>query len=66
VGFRAWSPPFDHHYRLAAHLLLAVALPLHRLAVLYLGRPELRPRDRKTARGCGLLAFTFVVMTWAR
>jgi len=43
--------PSVSHYRLAAHLLLAVALYGYTVwLILELGRPELRRDDRRTRR----------------
>ena len=58
--------PSVSHYRLAAHLLLAVALYSYTVwLILELGRTTPRPRDPKTARKAGaLIAFVFVVMTF--
>ncbi len=58
--------PSVSHYRLAAHLLLAVALYLYTIwLVLELGRRDLQHDDYRTARkATALIAFTFVVMTW--
>ena len=58
--------PSVSHYRLAAHLLLAVALYLYTVwLALELGRPGLQHADDKTRRkATALIAFTFVVMTW--
>ena len=58
--------PSVSHYRLAAHLLFAVALYLYTVwLVLELGRQDLQHDDGKTTRkATALIAFTFVVMTW--
>ena len=58
--------PSVSHYRLAAHLLLAVALYAYTVwLVLELGRQDVRHDDGKTRRkATALIAFTFVVMTW--
>ena len=58
--------PSVSHYRLAAHLLLAVALYAYTVwLVLELGRQDLRHDDAKTMRkATALIALTFVVMTW--
>jgi cytochrome c oxidase assembly protein subunit 15 len=58
--------PSVSHYRLAAHLLFAVALYLYTVwLVLELGPRQVWHDDRKTRReATGLMAFTFVVMTW--
>ena len=58
--------PSVSHYRLAAHLLLAVALYAYTVwLVLELGRQDVRHDDRKTRRkATALIAFVFVVMTW--
>ncbi len=63
--------PSVSHYRLAAHLLLAVALYSYTVwLILELGPASARtgergPRDPKTARKSGaLIAFVFVVMTF--
>jgi cytochrome c oxidase assembly protein subunit 15 len=58
--------PSVSHYRLAAHLLLAVALYAYSIwLVLELGRQDVRRDDRKTRRkAAALIAFTLVVMTW--
>src|SRR5262245_3011625 len=58
--------PSVSHYRLAAHLLLAVALYVYTVwLVLELGRQDLRHDDLKTTRkATALIVFTFVVMTW--
>src|SRR5262245_25920436 len=58
--------PAVSHYRLAAHLLLAVALYVYTVwLVLELGRQDLRHDDRKTRRtATALIVFIFVVMTW--
>src|SRR5437899_2528845 len=58
--------PSVSHYRLAAHLLLAVALYVYTVwLILELGRQNLQHDDRKTRRmATALIALTFVVMTW--
>src|SRR5215475_10552101 len=58
--------PSVSHYRLAAHLLFAVALYVYTVwLVLELGQRGTQPVDGKTRReATGLIAFTFVVMTW--
>ena len=58
--------PSVSHYRLAAHLLLAVALYVYTVwLVLELGRYDTPHVDDKTRRkATALIAFTFVVMTW--
>ena len=58
--------PSVSHYRLAAHLLLAVALYSYTVwLILELGRTTPRLRDPKTARKAGaLITFVFVVMTF--
>jgi heme a synthase len=58
--------PSVSHYRLAAHLLLAVALYAYTVwLVLELGRQNVRHDDRKTRRkAAALIALVFVVMTW--
>jgi cytochrome c oxidase assembly protein subunit 15 len=58
--------PSVSHYRLAAHLLLAVALYAYTVwLVLELGRQDVRHDDRKTRRkAAALIALVFVVMTW--
>jgi cytochrome c oxidase assembly protein subunit 15 len=58
--------PSVSHYRLAAHLLLAVALYSYTVwLVLELGGGTRRSPDPKTARKAGaLIAFVFVVMTF--
>ena len=58
--------PSVSHYRLAAHLLLAVALYAYTVwLVLELGRQDARHDDRKTRRkATALIVFVFVVMTW--
>jgi heme a synthase len=58
--------PSVSQYRLAAHLLLAVALYAYTVwLVLELGRQDVRHDDRKTRRkATALISLTFVVMTW--
>jgi heme a synthase len=58
--------PSVSHYRLAAHLQLAVALYAYTVwLVLELGRQDVRHDDRKTRRkAAALIALVFVVMTW--
>lgn len=62
--------PSVSHYRLAAHLLLAVALYAYTVwLILDLGRQAVRRddarSDAKVAReSTGLIAFLFVVLTW--
>ena len=58
--------PSVSHYRLAAHLLAAVALYAYTVwLILELGPQSNRRDDRKTRReATGLMAFVFVVMTF--
>ena len=58
--------PSVSHYRLAAHLLLAVALYAYTIwLILELGDPARRRDDPRTARkATGLIAFVLVVMTF--
>ncbi|MEI7871155.1 MAG: COX15/CtaA family protein [Alphaproteobacteria bacterium] len=58
--------PAVSHYRLAAHLLLAVALYAYTVwLILELGPSSARRDDAKTSReSTGLIAFLFVVLTW--
>jgi cytochrome c oxidase assembly protein subunit 15 len=58
--------PSVSHYRLAAHLLLAVALYAYTIwLILDLGDPSARRDDPKTARKAGaLIGFVLVVMTF--
>jgi cytochrome c oxidase assembly protein subunit 15 len=58
--------PSVSHYRLAGHLLLAVALYGYTVwLVLELGRQDLRRDDPRTRRkATALIAFLFVVLTW--
>src|SRR6266404_7008827 len=58
--------PSVSHYRLAAHLLLAVALYGYTVwLILELGRQDLRRHDPGTRRtATALIAFLFVVLTW--
>lgn len=58
--------PSVSHYRLAAHLLLAVALYAYTVwLILELGPQAARRDDAKVAReSTGLIAFLFVVLTW--
>src|SRR5262249_15213349 len=58
--------PSVSHYRLAAHLLFAVALYLYTVwLALDLGPQDLRRDDRGTRRGAAvLLVFALVVMTF--
>jgi cytochrome c oxidase assembly protein subunit 15 len=58
--------PSVSHYRLAAHLLAAVALYAYTVwLVLELSPREVRRGDRRTCReATGLMAFVFVVMTF--
>jgi cytochrome c oxidase assembly protein subunit 15 len=58
--------PSVSHYRLAAHLLFAVALYVYTVwLVLELGPRDTPPVDDKTRRkATALIAFTFIVMTW--
>ncbi|MBN9488908.1 MAG: COX15/CtaA family protein [Alphaproteobacteria bacterium] len=58
--------PSVSHYRLAAHLLAAVALYAYTVwLILELGPQSSRRDDRKTRReATGLMAFVFVVMTF--
>jgi cytochrome c oxidase assembly protein subunit 15 len=58
--------PSVSHYRLAAHLLLAVALYAYTIwLILELGDPAQRRCDPKTARkAAGLIGFVLVVMTF--
>ncbi len=58
--------PAVSHYRLAAHLLLAVALYAYTVwLILELGPSSARHDDAKTSReSTGLIAFLFVVLTW--
>jgi len=58
--------PSVSHYRLAAHLLFAVALYVYTVwLVLELGQPGTKHFDGKTRRkASALIAFTFIVMTW--
>src|SRR5258708_7112343 len=58
--------PSVSHYRLAAHLLFAVALYVYTVwLMLELGRQDLAHDDGKTTRqATALIAFTLVVMTW--
>lgn len=58
--------PSVSHYRLAAHLLAAVALYAYTVwLVLELSPKEVRRGDRRTCReATGLMAFVFVVMTF--
>lgn len=58
--------PSVSHYRLAAHLLLAVALYAYTVwLILELGPQEARRDDAKVGReSTGLIAFLFVVLTW--
>jgi cytochrome c oxidase assembly protein subunit 15 len=58
--------PSVSHYRLAAHLMLAVAIYAYTIwLILRLGAPRARRRDPRTARrSSALIALLFVVMTW--
>jgi cytochrome c oxidase assembly protein subunit 15 len=58
--------PSVSHYRLAAHLLLAVALYAYTVwLILELGPPTTRRDDRGTQRlATALIGFLFVVLTW--
>jgi heme a synthase len=58
--------PAVSHYRLAAHLMLAVAIYAYTVwLILRLGAAHIRRRDPKTARKAAwLIALLFVVMTW--
>lgn len=58
--------PSVSHYRLAAHLLLAVALYAYTIwLILELGDPARRRDDPRTARkAAGLIGFVLVVMTF--
>jgi cytochrome c oxidase assembly protein subunit 15 len=58
--------PSVSHYRLAAHLLLAVALYAYTVwLILDLGEPTARVVDPRTERkATALIAFLFVVLTW--
>ncbi|MSP76771.1 MAG: heme A synthase [Rhodospirillaceae bacterium] len=58
--------PAVSHYRLAAHLLLAVALYAYTIwLILELGSQAARRDDARTGReSTGLIAFLFVVLTW--
>jgi cytochrome c oxidase assembly protein subunit 15 len=57
--------PSVSHYRLAAHLLFAVALYVYTVwLVLELGPHARRADDRTRRKATSLIAFTFVVMTW--
>lgn len=58
--------PSVSHYRLAAHLLLAVALYAYTIwLILELGDPARRRDDPKTARkAAGLIGFVLIVMTF--
>ena len=58
--------PAVSHYRLAAHLLLAVALYAYTVwLILELGPQASRRDDGKTSRkATALIAFLFVVLTW--
>jgi heme a synthase len=58
--------PSVSHYRLAAHLLLAVALYAYTVwLILELGPQAVRRADAKTAReATGLAIFLFIVLTW--
>jgi heme a synthase len=58
--------PSVSHYRLAAHLILAVALYAYTVwLILELGDPDRRRDDPKTARKAGaLIGFVLVVMTF--
>lgn len=58
--------PSVSHYRLAAHLLLAVALYAYTVwLILELGPQSARRDDAKISReATGLIAFLFIVLTW--
>jgi cytochrome c oxidase assembly protein subunit 15 len=58
--------PSVSHYRLAAHLLAAIALYAYTIwLILELGRPSVRRNDGKTRRkATALIALLFVVMTF--
>jgi len=58
--------PAVSHYRLAAHLLLAVALYAYTVwLILELGPPSARRDDARTrSKATALIAFVLVVMTW--
>ena len=58
--------PAVSHYRLAAHLLLAVALYAYTVwLILELGPQSARRDDAKASReSTGLIAFLFIVLTW--
>lgn len=58
--------PAVSHYRLAAHLLLAIALYAYTVwLILELGPQTARQNDPKTRRkATALIAFLFVVLTW--
>jgi cytochrome c oxidase assembly protein subunit 15 len=58
--------PAVSHYRLAAHLLLAVALYAYTVwLILELGPQSARRDDARTARkATALIAFLFIVLTW--
>ena len=58
--------PAVSHYRLAGHLLLAVALYAYTVwLILELGRQDARRDDPRTRRDAtALIAFLFIVLTW--